>query len=341
MDWPRRSGIIIYRLSFRYPIGKTVMALSITSDHSHSARNPLLRTVREHSDNDLTLEQPDPATESGGNVDGANNVVGNSIQIMDVKIGEKFDDLDKRMDTLEIQVEDVKTQVTALQVNSLRRMLDDPIEPISAPIELESGRRYMVARDFPETIKDFWKLIHDSSTLSRLVRHYSVAGWQKWNRCSSDDAEASLYDDLDAAVAAHPHKCLRILASKWGLQYSYLERPNSSSLGKRVANTHIDLDPKRSLGEEGVQEENGSVVSQDRDGNTFMHRRGIWPGPRVPPNPYRTVGRIQATISSRSDVGKERRDWLEGLGLPIWRNDDVFSGLAGLGYAGLDLDWEN
>ena len=264
------------------------------------------------------------------------SVLGESIQIMNVKVCE----FDKRMDKLEIQVDDVKTQIIALQINSLRRMLDDPIEPVSAPVELENGRRYMVASDFPETINDFWKLIQDVSTLSRLVRHYSVHGWQKWNSHNSDDSEASPYDNLDDAVAAHPHKCLRILASKWGLQYSYLERPNTSPLGKRSTNTHTDLNPKRPRMEEGVHEENVSVVSQDRDGNTFMHRRCVWPGPRVPANPYRTMGRIQSTISSRADVGRERRDWLEGLGQPLWRNDEVFSSLTGLGYFGLELDLE-
>lgn len=318
------------------------MDLSTTFEYSRSVPSPLLRTVHGHSNNDLILpDPPDPATKSSEYVDGAINVLGDPVRIMNVKISEKFDGLDKRMDILEIQVEDVKTQVTALQINSLRRMLDDPIEPISAPIEFESGRRYMVARDFPETIKDFWKLIHETSTLSRLVRHYSVRGWQKWNRCNSDDTEASLYDDLDDAVAAHPHKCLRILASKWGLQYSYLERPNTSSLGKRSANPYTHLDPKRSRGGEGVQEENGPDVSQDRDDNTFMYRRDIWPGPRVPANPYRTVGRIQPTISSSADVGRQRRDWLEGLGLPLWRYDDGFSGLTGLGYIGVDLDWSH
>jgi len=281
---------------------------------------------------------------------------------MDVKISEKFDDLDKkvgrlesevadvkreikqlgiRTGRLEIQVEDVKTQMTALQINSLRRTLDDPIEPISAPVELENGRRYMVAKDFPETIKDFWTLIHDSSTLSRLVRHYSVHGWQKWNRSNSDDTEASLFDNLDDAVAAHPHKCLRILASKWGLQYSYLERPNTSTPGKRSANTNTNFDPKRPRMEEGIHEENVSVVSQDRDSNTFMHSREVWPGPRVPANPYRTMGRVQATVSSRADVSRERRDWLEGLSLPHLRNDDGLGGLTGVGYVGLDLDWSN
>jgi hypothetical protein len=266
---------------------------------------------------------------------------------MDVKISEKIDDLDKkvgrlegkvtdverevkhlgrRTGRLEIQVDDVKTQVTALQINSLRRMLDDPIEPISAPVEFENGRRYMVARDFPETIQDFWKLIHDFPTLSRLVRHYSIPGWQKWNRSNSDDTEASLFNDLDDAVAAHPHKCLRLLASKWGLQYNYLERPNTSMLGKRGATAHTDLNPKRPRVEEGVHEENLSVV---------------WPGPRVPANPYRTMGRIQATVSSHADVGRERRDWLEGLNIPLWRNEDVFGGLTGLGHLELELDWSN
>lgn len=314
------------------------MALSTAFERSHSARSTLLRTVREYSNNNLTLpEQINLSNESSRHVDNSISMLGESIQIMDFKISE----FDKRMDRLEIQVDDVKTQVTALQINSLRRMLDDPIEPISAPVELDDGRRYVVARDFPETIQDFWKLVQDPTTLSRLVRHYSIPGWQKWNRCNSDDTEASPYDDLDDAVTAHPYKCLRMLASKWGLQYSCLERPNTSKLGKRRANTHTDLNPKRSRMEEGVHEENRSVVSQNRDGNTFMNRRGVWPGPRVPANPYRTMGRFQPTISSRADAGRERRDWLEGLGLPLWRDDYVFTGLTELGYLESELDWSD
>ena len=345
MDFPRglprgsRITIIYGRDLSCVKIGRSVMALSTSFDHSHSTLSGLLRTVRENSNNNNTTlpERPDPANESSWHTDGAMNVSRLEGDVADIK--REVNQLGRRTGRLEIQVEDVKTQVTALQINSLRRMLDDPIEPISAPVEVENGRRYMVASDFPETIKDFWKLVHDSSALSRLVRHYSIRGWQKWGRSNSDDTEASLYDDLDDAVAAHPHKCLRILASKWGLQYSYLERPNTSTLGKRRANTQTNLDPKRHRVGEGVDEED--IVSQGRDGNIFMHNRDVWPGPRVPANPYRTMGRIQPTVSSRVSVSRERRDWLEGLGLPLWRNDDVFGGHSGMGYLGLELDWSN
>ena len=61
-----------------------------------------------------------------------------------------------------------------------------------------------------------------ASTLARLARHYSVSGWERWQRSNSDDTDATAYEDLDGVVTAYPDKCLRFLATTWGLQYSGL-----------------------------------------------------------------------------------------------------------------------
>lgn len=42
---------------------------------------------------------------------------------------------------------------------------------------------------------------------------------------SSDEVDSTQYIDPDVAVAAHPELCLQVLAIKWGLEYSQLERP--------------------------------------------------------------------------------------------------------------------
>lgn len=40
-----------------------------------------------------------------------------------------------------------------------------------------------------------------------------------------DEVDSTQYISLDFAVAAHPELCLQVLAIKWGLEYSQLERP--------------------------------------------------------------------------------------------------------------------
>lgn len=41
---------------------------------------------------------------------------------------------------------------------------------------------------------------------------------------SEDEVDSTQYISLDFAVAAHPELCLQVLAIKWGLEYSQLER---------------------------------------------------------------------------------------------------------------------
>ena len=63
--------------------------------------------------------------------------------------------LGERQDRLENQIDDVRTAVNngrAIQLNSLRKWLDDPIQPVSALVQIGDRQRYMVAADFPTTV---------------------------------------------------------------------------------------------------------------------------------------------------------------------------------------------
>ena len=185
-----------------------------------------------------------------------------AVRVVEVKKGvervdTKVDKVDVKLDdvktTLEGQIEDVKTQVedvkthmmllerrltdqvdnvkanlvnhTAIQLNSLQKWLDDPIEPISA-LALDEGEfKFTIAKGFPTRVKDFWMLVLDLTTLANLARHYSVRDWDQWKKPTSGDIDATCYTDLDDAVTAYPYKCLRALAILWGLHYSVLEPP--------------------------------------------------------------------------------------------------------------------
>jgi hypothetical protein len=61
-------------------------------------------------------------------------------------------------------------------------------------------------------------------TLTSLAKHYSVEGWEDWQSLSWDDSDGTQYECLETAVKAHPQKCLRALAVKWGLKYGQLEK---------------------------------------------------------------------------------------------------------------------
>ncbi|OCK93459.1 uncharacterized protein K441DRAFT_661294, partial [Cenococcum geophilum 1.58] len=100
--------------------------------------------------------------------------------------------------SLEMQMDDVKNSLfnqtqslnnyTYIQLNSIQKWLDDQIEPITAYVQDGDCYRYIVAKGFPNRVKDFWRLISDPKTLIDLARHYSDT------------------------VIAHPYKCLRALA---------------------------------------------------------------------------------------------------------------------------------
>ena len=55
---------------------------------------------------------------------------------------------------------------TAIQPNSMRKWLDELLDPISA-------------KGFPRRVKDFWRLVSDPTTLTKLARHYLVQGWDR------------------------------------------------------------------------------------------------------------------------------------------------------------------
>ena len=151
----------------------------------------------------------------------------------------------KSMDErLTAQVDDVRASLrhhTAVQLNSLRKWLGDPIEPILALALVEDRWMYTVAEGFPSRVKDFWRLVSDPTTLSKLAEHYSVRDWERWRRATLKDINVTCYTDLKIAVTEHPYKCLKALAMMWGLQYSDLERPRTylqrQGLGKRKAET--------------------------------------------------------------------------------------------------------
>jgi hypothetical protein len=288
--------------------------------HSYATLRTLHRALL--SDHDVTLPaEPGTRTESSAYLDSAIRMLGESttkfsgklddvdkkVDALERNFDEKFEAVDKKLDALERnfeavdkkldavdrrvdrKIEDVKNQVMALQRNSLRRVLDDPIEPISGPDKLEDGQEiYTVAEGFPQTVRDFWKLADDLPALSRLARHYRFPGWEEWKKTDSDDSDATLYDNLEDAVAAYPSKCLRILASTWGLQYSQLQRPRSPTLGgKRKADADSESSVKRLRLEENFHLESESVIFQDQDGKHFIQQRAVWQGPDIPISPRR------------------------------------------------------
>ena len=135
--------------------------------------------------------------------------------------------LGERQDRLESQIDNVRTGVNngmAIQLNSLRKWLDDPIQPISASVQIKDRQRYIVAADFPTTVREFWRLLLNRPALVRLAKHYSVVGWERWQRSSSYDTDVTSCAEIEDAVNAYPSKYLRSLAMTWGLQYSALER---------------------------------------------------------------------------------------------------------------------
>jgi len=76
--------------------------------------------------------------------------------------------LDQVKTSLEGQIDDVRAGVNntmAIQLNSLRKWLDDCISPVSALVQIGDSKRYIVAKDFPTTVRDFWKLKKDTTAL--------------------------------------------------------------------------------------------------------------------------------------------------------------------------------
>ena len=156
----------------------------------------------------------------------------------------------------------------AVQLNSLQTELGDYIEPVSAPIQVKGCERYIVAKGFPDRVKDFWKLVLDLTVLTELARHYSVRNWDRWKRATSRDIDVSCYTELEDAVTAHPYKCLKALAKRWGLKYDSLARLRTplrqeGQLGKRKAESDSELRRVKARNDSASQAE--STTSQDDD----------------------------------------------------------------------------
>jgi hypothetical protein len=122
-----------------------------------------------------------------------------------------------------------------------------------------------------------------ASALAHLARHYSISGWERWKRHGSDDTDATEYDCLEYAVTAHRDKCLRMLASTWGLHYSQLERPEHPRQQKRNAATENGSSPRRVRVREEIDTDRvESIVSRDEEGRMFRQDRLTRVGPRMP-----------------------------------------------------------
>ena len=235
-------------------------------------------------------------------------VVDVRTQVEDVKT--QVEDVKTQMKNLTTQVDDLKTVVsngTAVQLNSLRKWLNDPIAPISALIQSKGSWRYTVPKGFPKTIRDFWKLPQDLPTLAKLAEYYSVEGWDEWKMESSQDSSTTHYLELKHAVTAHPEKCLMALAMKWGLQYSSLTRNGRlerlANFGKRKAET--DNGSRRVRPKDG-QESNSAAEStssqnDDDDDQRSQPSRVISAQPPVPSSPEGRYGGLIYQIIAAVD----------------------------------------
>jgi len=201
----------------------------------------------------------------------------------------KFENqVDEHFTKLESQAEQRFINSTGIQLNSLRKLLDETIEPILAPVRVGDEQRYTAAKEFPETVRDFWKLVLNPSALANLARHYSISGWRRWGRHGSDDTDATEYNSLEDAITAHRDKCLLMLACKWGLQYSLLERPDYSRQQKRKAATDDGSSSRRVRAREEEDVSVESIISRDEDGEMFRQDRETRVRPRMPFTPGRT-----------------------------------------------------
>ena len=118
------------------------------------------------------------------------------------------------------QVDDVRASLRhyiVVQLNSLRKWLGDPIEPILALALVEDWWIYTVAEGFPSRVKDFQRLVLDPTTLLKLAEYYLVRDWERQKRATLKDINVTCYTDLKITVTAYPYKCLRALAMIWGL----------------------------------------------------------------------------------------------------------------------------
>ena len=236
------------------------------------------------------------------------------------EIKTEVNDVKLQVMSLERQMDDVRNSLfnqtqslnnhTFIQLNSMRKWLDDSIEPISAPVQDGGCQRYIVAKGFPNRIKDFWRLVSDPTTLTELARHYSVRDWERWKRASSRDTDVSCYTELEDAVTAQPLMCLRALAMRWGLQYSLLEYPGQQEgLGrrqKRKAETDSGSRRVKAREDQGNDSATGSesTSSQDLDGQQSQPSGVIQV--QVPPGTERRYGSLIERIIAATERDDRR-----------------------------------
>ena len=123
------------------------------------------------------------------------------------------------------------------------------------------------------------------SALKRLAKYYDVDGWEDWKMDSSEDeSDSTQYIDPDVAVEAHPELCLQVLAIKWGLEYSQLERP-----GRKMVDC-MDMERKRKADDESVsrkvrrkQVDEISTISDESEEVVRKSKSGAELGPKMLP----------------------------------------------------------
>lgn len=101
---------------------------------------------------------------------------------------------------------------------------------------------------------------------------------------SDDEVDPTQYIDPNVAIAAHPELCLQVLAIKWGLEYSQLERP-----GRQMAD-FVDVVRKRKADDESVsrkvrrkQVDEISTISDESEEIVRKSISGSEPEPKVLP----------------------------------------------------------
>ena len=77
-------------------------------------------------------------------------------EVAEIKIGMRL--MEVHQEFLEKQIDNIRSGINntmALQLNSFRKWLDDPIRPVSAAVLIEDCCRFTVAADFPTTVREF------------------------------------------------------------------------------------------------------------------------------------------------------------------------------------------
>ena len=184
------------------------------------------------------------------NVDGRLDKVNRHLKDLDGRLTNvdcHLTNVDCHLKTMKDNIDKQFEHNLAFQRNRLVRVLEAQIERIAEPKVDEMGvKRNEVADAFPTTVWRFWLLKSNSmhkhhhlplsplvrrpllniivvSALQKLAKHYVVKGYEEWKMMESEDLDATQYHCLNDAVAAHPERCLRALAVKWGLEYGQLQ----------------------------------------------------------------------------------------------------------------------